>query len=102
VGVGLPIDGKILFDAIGDGLVIRNLVDIGLMTKYSRVELYLDQDQSPLGLERCVQDVLQRKMDKSLQRSDWRGELTAEQQKCEFTVLRRCGEYRSDYTQTQG
>ncbi|KAJ7698792.1 ribonuclease H-like domain-containing protein [Mycena metata] len=80
-GVGLPLDGKVLFDAIGNGLVIRNMVDIGLMTKYSRVELYLDQDQSPLGLERCVQDILHRKLDKELQKSVWSGSLTEAQVK---------------------
>ncbi|KAJ7041001.1 ribonuclease H-like domain-containing protein [Mycena alexandri] len=81
VGVGLPIDGKIIFDAVGDGIVIRNLVDVGLITKYSKVEQYLDQDQTPLGLERCVQDVLHRKLDKSMQKSSWSGELTDAQKK---------------------
>ncbi|KAJ7740546.1 hypothetical protein B0H16DRAFT_1728908 [Mycena metata] len=73
-GVGFPIDGKIIFDAVG--VDTKNMVDVGLLTKFSNVEEYLDSDQTPLGLERCVQDVLHSKMDKTMQKQRWDGALT--------------------------
>ncbi|KAJ7692803.1 ribonuclease H-like domain-containing protein [Mycena metata] len=73
-GVGLQTDGKIIFDAVG--VEMRNLVDVGLLTKFSNVGSYLDTDQTPLGLERCVQDVLKYKLDKTMQKESWNGMLT--------------------------
>ncbi|KAJ7038556.1 ribonuclease H-like domain-containing protein [Mycena alexandri] len=73
-GVGFPIDGKIVFDAVG--VQMRNLVDVGLLTKFSNVGNYLDSDQTPLGLEHCVQDVLFHKLDKTMQKKRWDGKLT--------------------------
>lgn len=86
-GVGFPIDGKIVFEAVG--VEMRNLVDIGLLTKFSNVEDYLDMDQSPLGLERCVQDVLHCKLDKTMQRERWDGKLTDAHKKCELKACPR-------------
>ncbi|KAJ7605087.1 hypothetical protein DFH06DRAFT_1348941 [Mycena polygramma] len=65
VGVGLNIDGKILYEAIGENIVIRNFVDVGLITKFGNIEGYLNENQTPLGLETCVADVLHQKLDKS-------------------------------------
>lgn len=83
VGVGFPIDDKVLYEAAGEGLVIRNLVDIGLMTKFCDPQAYPSQDQTPLGLARCVQDVLGMEMDKLGQKTlRWDGELTEDHKLC--------------------
>ncbi|KAJ6497122.1 ribonuclease H-like domain-containing protein [Mycena vitilis] len=64
-GVGLNMDGKILYEAIGENIVIRNFVDVGLITKFGNIEGYINENQTPLGLETCVADVLHQKLDKS-------------------------------------
>lgn len=86
VGVGLPIDGKVLYDAAGEGLVIRSFIDIGLMTKYCNPHAYATQDQMSLGLATCVQDVLGMHLKKGGQRTlQWDGELTDVHKLCERT-----------------
>ncbi|KAJ7808835.1 ribonuclease H-like domain-containing protein [Mycena leptocephala] len=76
-GVGFLTDGKVLSDAVDDNLVIRNFVDIGLMTKFCNPEGYLSQDQTSVGLDRCVLDVLGLHLDKSGQKTlKWDGVLT--------------------------
>lgn len=88
VGVGFTIDRKILYDAVGDGLVIRNFADVGLMTKFCNPEMYLAQDQMPLGLERCVQDLLDLQMGKSGQKSlRWDAELMDYHKLCESITV---------------
>ncbi|KAJ7723937.1 ribonuclease H-like domain-containing protein [Mycena maculata] len=75
VSVGLPIDGRIIFEA--DGIDLQNLVDVGLMTKFSNPEAYPQQDQTSLGLQICVKDVLGYHLSKSEQsRYKWQDELS--------------------------
>jgi hypothetical protein len=59
------------------------------MTKYCNPEMYLAQDQTPLGLDRCVYDLLGLQMEKSGQKSlRWDGELTDYHKHCESTTVR--------------
>jgi hypothetical protein len=86
VGVGFSIDGRVLYEAVGKGLVIRNFVDIGLMTKYCDPRAYATQDQTPLGLARCVLDVLGKHIEKGGQRSlRWDGALTDDHKLCKLS-----------------
>jgi hypothetical protein len=82
-GVGFLTDGKVLSDAV-DNLVIRNLIDVGLMIKFCNPEGYLSQDQTSLGLDRCVLDVLGLHLDKARQKTlKWDGVLTDDHKLCE-------------------
>ncbi|KAJ7093621.1 ribonuclease H-like domain-containing protein [Mycena crocata] len=84
VGFGLVSDIPVLWYDLGTD--VNNFVDVGLMTRLTFMdEKYADQAYNFLSLKVALQDVLGLKIDKDLQKSNWRGDenghLTDEQRK---------------------
>ncbi|KAJ7178783.1 ribonuclease H-like domain-containing protein [Mycena crocata] len=84
VGFGLVSDIPVLWYDLGTD--VNNFVDVGLMTRLTFMdEKYADQTYNFLSLKTAVQDVLGLKIDKDLQKSNWRGDdngdLSEEQRK---------------------
>ncbi|KAJ7229634.1 ribonuclease H-like domain-containing protein [Mycena rebaudengoi] len=55
---------------------VKNMVDVGLMTKLVLADKYNTTAYGPVGLQDCVADILGFHVDKGPQKSDWKQVLT--------------------------
>lgn len=73
MGVALVNDGRQFWDDYG--WEARSLVDIGVMMRFAFPEQYATSS-SGVGLDRCVEHLLAKHLDKSLSTSNWRKRLS--------------------------